>query len=419
MVRHAYSRVAPGGRAQFTPPELSVKQPLAVLVCALAVAALGGCTARASTTRVTAADGPHVISPATGSGIGIIITQNGCGGGWSADGGTRTFQIHNADTQTTEVDLIDPSTGGVYGEVESLAPGVTRPMDVRLGKGRYAFRCYAEDRDAANGPTVTVRSGVGSPAVKPASTVDLAGAIKTYDAYVAGGVVVLQRDVTTLDTVVRGGDRAQAEVAWLTAHLDYNRLGAAYDAFGDYADEIDGTPDGLPGGLHDKDFTGFHRIEYGLWHGESMTSLAAQTHTLVSDVGGLRADLPQEQIDPNDMPLRAHEIMENTLEFQLSGVADMGSGTSLATAYANVQGTQRVLNAIAPVIRPRYTGWPKVGTWLATMRSALLSVRRPDGSFTPVNQLSQAQHERIDAAAGGLLEALAPIAAIGDVRRTS
>jgi hypothetical protein len=30
-----------------------------------------------------------------------------------------------------------------------------------------------------------------------------------------------------------------------------------------------------------------------------------------------------------------------------------------------------------------------------------------------------AQREHIDAAAGGLLEALAPIAAIGDVRRTS
>jgi hypothetical protein len=32
--------------------------------------------------------------------------------------------------------------------------------------------------------------------------------------------------------------------------------------------------------------------------------------------------------------------------------------------------------------------------------------------------LSVADRQRIDAAAGGLLEALAPIAAIGDVRRT-
>ncbi len=28
-----------------------------------------------------------------------------------------------------------------------------------------------------------------------------------------------------------------------TAHLTYQRLGAAYDAFGDFGDEIDGLPD--------------------------------------------------------------------------------------------------------------------------------------------------------------------------------
>jgi high-affinity iron transporter len=32
--------------------------------------------------------------------------------------------------------------------------------------------------------------------------------------------------------------------------------------FGNYDDEIDGTPDGLPGGVNDPSFTGFYRIEY-------------------------------------------------------------------------------------------------------------------------------------------------------------
>jgi len=348
----------------------------------------------------------------------VTITQGSCGGSWSADGGTRTFQVTNRDIQTTEVQLVDPASGGVYAEVEALAPNATRPMQVKLGQGTYAFRCFPEDNEAVTGPAVKVSSGTGSPAVLPVSSLDLAGAIKSYGAYVTAGLTTLAGKVAVLNSVVSGGNRAQAKAAWLDAHLAYNRLGAAYDSFGDFADAIDGVPDGLPGGVHDPDFAGLHRIEYGLWHGEPMPSLAKITKQLITDVAGLRADWPKEQIDPNDLPLRAHEIIENTLQFQLTGAADEGSGTTLATALANVDGTQAVLDAIAPVMSTRYVGWPNVATWMATTRTALATAHRPDGSWMPVGALPAADRLRIDAAVGGLLEALAPIAAIGDVRRT-
>ncbi|HEY7174881.1 MAG TPA: EfeM/EfeO family lipoprotein, partial [Micromonosporaceae bacterium] len=376
---------------------------------AAALAALGALSACTSGTS------------ATTSALSVTVSRGSCGGTWQASGGLRTFQVHNVDIVTTEVDLIDPATGGVYAEVESLAPNATRPMQVQLGHGRYAFRCYPEDTDALNGPTVRITTGeaTGSSAVLPLSGVDLAPAVKTYKAYVNAGLATLATEVATLDAAVNSGDRTRAQAAWLPAHLRYNRLGAAYDSFGDFADEIDGMPDGLPGGVNDPDFAGFHRVEYGLWHGESMVSLAKPADALVSAVAGLRKNFPTEQIDPNDLPLRAHEILENTLQFQLSGHADEGSGTSLATAVANVDGTQAVLNAIAPEMSARYTGWAHVATWITTARSALAVAARPGGGWTPVAALSVADRQRIDSAVGGLLEALAPIAAIGDVRRTN
>jgi iron uptake system component EfeO len=313
--------------------------------------------------------------------LAVTVSRSACGGAWHAEGGDRTFQLTNGDVVTTEVQLTDPATGGVFAEVESLAPNATRPMRVRLGHGAYAFRCYPNDSDAVNGPTVRVTGGlaVGSPAVLPMSGLDLAGSVKTYSAYVTKGLATLAGKVAALDSVTRHGTRGQAERAWLDAHLVYNRLGAAYGTFGDFADEIDGLPDGLPGGVHDPDFAGLHRIEYGLWHGESLTSLAKLTAKVTASVAGLRVDWPKEQVDPNDLPLRAHEIMENTLQFQLTGSADQGSGTSLGTALANVDGTQAVLDALAPVMRSRYTNWPSVGTWMSTLRTALHAARRPGG----------------------------------------
>jgi iron uptake system component EfeO len=133
---------------------------------AAALAALGALSACTSGTS------------ATTSALSVTVSRGSCGGTWQASGGLRTFQVHNVDIVTTEVDLIDPATGGVYAEVESLAPNATRPMQVQLGHGRYAFRCYPEDTDALNGPTVRITTGeaTGSSAVLPLSGVDLAPA---------------------------------------------------------------------------------------------------------------------------------------------------------------------------------------------------------------------------------------------------
>jgi iron uptake system EfeUOB component EfeO/EfeM len=353
--------------------------------------------------------------------VAVVVNRGSCGTQWSAHGGPRTFQIKNSDISTTSVDLIAPGTGGVYAEVESLAPGTTRPMHLTLARGDYAFRCYTEDIDGLTGPVAHIADGPaqGTPAVQPVDNQTLLPSVTQYRQEVTAGLGVLAADVDKLRTVLRGGDLAASRAAWLTAHLDYERLGAAYDTFDDFADKIDGMPDRLPGGVHDPDFTGLRRIEYGLWHGGSPASLAGVADQLATDVAGLRKAFPDQQVDPNDLPLRSHEILENALQFELTGEADQGSGTDLATIDANLDGTQMVLDTLAPVMKTRYSGWGQVTTWMTRTRAEVDSAHRPDGSWTPVTSLDAAHRERLDGDIGQLLEVLAPIAAIGDVRRTS
>ncbi len=47
---------------------------------------------------------------------------------------------------------------------------------------------------------------------------------------------------------------------------------------------------------------------------------------------------PSRPPPPNDLSLRTHEILENTLQFEFTGEDDQGSHTGLATAMANVAG---------------------------------------------------------------------------------
>ena len=377
-------------------------------------------------TACTLAAGAAVAAGCTGqarasSDATITITRGDCGQSWSAPPGTAgTFQIHNAGTVTAEVDLIDPGTGGIYAEIEGLSPGTTRPMSVQLGRGAYAFRCLGEDTDAVTGPTVrlAIANPAQAPAVQPVTRQDMYDAVSRYRGYVAAGLATLSTDAHALAAALHGGDLNASRAAWLTAHLAYERLGAAYGTFDDFADKIDRRPDGLPDGVRDVDFVGLRRIEYGLWHGESPASLAGTGDQLAADVDGLREAFPKQQTDPADLPLRAHEIMENAERFELTGDADQGSGTGLATVDANLDGTGAVLDAIAPVLRPRYPGWAAVTAALANVRALVEAQHNGDGSWTTPAALPRADRERLDAAVGQLLERLAPVAAIGEIRRT-
>jgi iron uptake system component EfeO len=346
----------------------------------------------------------------------IAISRSACGTGWAdPKPGSQTFQLHNTGSVTAEVDLIDPATGVIYGEVEGLSAGTTRPLQVTLGNGDYAFRCLPEDASAIVGPKATVTGGANrSPGVTPVTRNDLLGPVKAYHQHITDNLTGLVTATTALKDAVSSGNREAGRTAWLTAHLAYERLGAAYDAFGDLDGAINGTTDGLPAGTADEGFTGFHRLEHGLWHNEDLAALAKVAEELDSDVRRLRDTFGDSQIDGNDLSLRAHEIMENTLQFELTARTDYGSGSNLATARANLDGTQAVLDVLRPLLEPRYPGLSTVDKWMTRTRVDL------DRTLTtPVAQLDGGQRRRLNADVSELTEVLAPIAAIAEPRRVS
>ncbi|WP_433379321.1 EfeM/EfeO family lipoprotein [Actinoplanes sp. CA-142083] len=211
-----------------------------------------------------------------------------------------------------------------------------------------------------------------------------------YQRYVAGVLDQLTRDVTALRSAVAGSDRTKARAAWLIAQLTWDRVGAAYGSFGDYADAIDGLPQGLPGGVRDPDFTGLRRIEYGLWHGEALGVLRPLADAVAEQVAALRADLPGATPDAIDLPLRLHEILEDALRFHRTGLTDMGAGSGLAETAASVDATEALLDMFGPLLDERRPDLrPAARTGLERLRHAL------------------AVHRDVDAALGGVLETLA------------
>jgi high-affinity iron transporter len=358
--------------------------------------------------------------PTTGGQL-IEVSASRCGKGFTAPRtGRQTFQVRNSGGSTSEIYLIDPDSSAVYGEVEGIAPGTTRSLTATIGSGSFAWRCVPSNGEPVTSAAVRVGGSVAGTAVLPVAEKELTAPLAAYRGYVNHGLAALLTRTRTLQRDIDAGRLDRARADWLPAHLQYASLGAAYGTFATYDQKINGRTAGLPAGVADPDFTGFHRIEFGLWHGASATSLARPAARLTADVAALVKAFPHQTFDPGDLPLRAHEILENTLVRELTGEADYGSGTGLATAEANLQGTRELLTVLHPLLTERDAPLvTTVDTWMARTERLVLAQRGSDGAWTPVEKLPQQTRQKINGTVGQLLEELAPVPDLLEVRKAA
>jgi high-affinity iron transporter len=377
-----------------------VRSGVIVVAVVLAAVAVAG--------AVAASDGGGTAGTAP-----VEVNEFDCATHWTAPpSGQHQITVVNAGTSVADVVLLGASNGLTYGEIEAMAPGLTRTLTAVIPPGRYRLGCVYSENATVYSPIRTV----SGPAVHDAHPYlqvtygQMAPLVTSYRAKVSAGLATLAVDTDRLQAVADTGQVAPTEQAWLVAHLDYARLGAAYDTFGDFNDEIDGRPNGLPQGVDDPGWTGFLRLEYALWHDQPAATVAAVADQLDTYVHQLVAAFPEQTTMPNDLSLRTHEILENTLQFELTGETDQGSHTGLATAAANVQGTEMTLGTIAPllgrhdpaVLAASTAALHRLGTLIATYQQA-------DGSWTPVQSLTPSEREHLDGAIGQYLETVSPV----------
>jgi high-affinity iron transporter len=344
----------------------------------------------------------------------VTVTSTGCAKDWSAaTTGPQTFTVTNQSSKAGEVNL-DNAAGAVVAEIETLGPATAADMTATLGPGSYTFRCYLSGQAVTTSATVQVtgKAAQGTPAaIKPVTVQELTGPNQKYQAYAAGELRTLASDVTRIKTDLQHGNLGAAKTDWLAAQLDWEKVGASYDSFGADGTAVDGLPDGLVNGASDNDFSGLHRLEYGLWHGQGAASLVPVVNVLARDVATVQKNLISDDLagDPTNLPIRAHEILEDALRDHLSGVDDQGSGDAYPETYADLQVTRVVLSELAPLITARAAKLlPTVQAQLNALQTTLLATR-VHGRWTSLSSASLAMRQQVDGPLGALLETLSSV----------
>jgi high-affinity iron transporter len=348
----------------------------------------------------------------------IVVTATACAPGWGPQrAGRHAFVIDNRTTHAGAIYLFNPFTGVTVAARTALRPESTVTVPLTLKPGNYTWACHLTGIATHQSINVTVRpipvmTAAGPATPIPVAPMQLAGPVQRYRTYVRTQLALLVTQTAALRSAIAGGQLGQAESAWLIAHLTWQRLGAAYDAFGTLGTKINGLSPGQgvgqsPGTPGSTSFEGFHKIELDLWGHGDLTAAGMDTDQLATNLSTLVSRFGRDSIPPAELPLRTHEILEDSQRDELSGDDDYGSGTDMASVEEDVSGTEVLLQLLAPLLKERA---PELVQRAAVQLHRLdveLAATQQGGRWVAVGDVPLAQREQVEGAMGAALEILA------------
>ncbi|GAA1085632.1 FTR1 family protein [Tsukamurella strandjordii] len=344
----------------------------------------------------------------------VTVTAEDCAREFSGAGpGLQRISVTNKSGKSGEINLVDAG-GAVVGEIETIGPATTADLSATLGNGTYQFVCYLAGQQPTRSEQFTVTGGSGEApkAVDRVTKADLEGVNATYQDYVLQVLPTVESALGRVRSALAGGDVDGAKRAWLDTMTAWERVGASYNSFGAAGKAVAGLPDGFADGVRDPEFSGIRRIEYGLYRGEAPAALLTQVDKTSEGLQKVRTDLRTDEIagDPVTLTKRAQEILEDALRDHLTGVSDQGAHAGYAATAAGVDATRAVLRIVEPLLVTRAPELlPTARRELDEVIRALDAVKRPDGTYPPLDTPPLAQRQKINGTVGQALETLSAV----------
>jgi iron uptake system component EfeO len=405
-----------------TPSEPGAR-PIAVRVGAVGIAVvaivgvLAGCSSSkkssagasgssGSTASTVAAD-PHTVT--------VAITAKGCPAPQASyTSGALTFNITNKDaTAVTEIELL--SGERILGEKENLPPGFSGSFVLSLNPGDYTLYCPGATTEKA---TFKVTGTATSSASTDAGTLLKQGTV-TYGTYVSQQVASLVATVAPLNTALHGTDLAAAQTAYMKSRAYYERIEPVAESFTTGGTDLDAAIDARDGDVPADQWTGFHRIEKGLFADKSLAGLGAYGDGLVANVAKLQSLTTGLTYQPAELANGAVDLLDEVGKSKITGEEERYSHIDMLDFQANVEGAEQAyanlqpgLNKIDPTFSASVsTAFTSLDTLLDKYRSTtnasgfVLYSAITDADRTQLTQALQAVSEPLSQVASKVVSA--------------
>ncbi|WP_017999708.1 iron uptake system protein EfeO [Paracoccus sp. N5] len=261
-------------------------------------------------------------------------------------GGRRSFEIVNASDRPIEWEILDGVM--VVAERENIAPGFRATLEVQLQPGEYAITC-----GLLSNPRGTLSVTASDEASAAASEVTLRkflGPLSEYRVFLVMQGNAAVKAAETLRAAIAAGDVKAAQAAWREARLPYRRIEPLAYRFSDLEDRIDPRAAYLEKREDDPGFTGYHRLEYGLFAQNSTEGLLPAADALLADLKELAQRLKQAPLDPGLLIELPGASALQMAQAQVPQGENLYAGNDLQDFAAGIEGIGKLAGLLRQVV---------------------------------------------------------------------
>ena len=254
---------------------------------------------------------------------------------------------------------------------------------------------------------------VGAAAIQPAfaevAPYDLVTPVAEYKIYVTESVQKLVTETRAFTEAVKAGNLDKAKALFAPTRTHYEAVEPIAELFSDLDASIDSRADDHEQAEKDPGFTGFHRIEYGLFEQKSTEGLTPYADKLMADVLELQKRIASLTFPPDKVVGGAAVLMEEVAATKISGEEDRYSHTDLWDFDANFAGSKKIFDLFRPLIEKDDKAFvSKVEANFAKVDKILDKYKTKDG-FETYDKLTDADRKVLAGAVNTLAEDLSTL----------
>jgi FTR1 family protein len=335
--------------------------------------------------------------------VAVKLTDAGCEPAqMKLEAGRVEFKVTNGGTgRVSEFEVLSGSR--ILGEKENLVAGLSGSFTVNLKPGQYALSCPGGKTAATGvltvGGTAAAAAGSDDPLLKSATA--------SYASYVTNQSKTLVERTQKFVDAIKAGDVEQAKSLFASTRQPYETIEPVAESFGTLDPEIDARVNDVEQGTP---WTGFHKIEQGLWVKKSTKGLEPIADKLLADVKKLQAKTTGLTYQPEELANGANGLLDEVSASKITGEEDRYSHTDLYDFAANVEGSEAAFGLLAPALKKAD---PTLATTIGQRFDAVnaeLATLKQGNAFPSYDTVDEAQRKKLSQLVDALAEPLSKVA---------
>ncbi len=340
---------------------------------------VGACTAPSSTETSESS-----TSTTNTSEIAVTVTNTNCQpNAITVPAGKTTFVITNKSDQPLEWEILDGVK--VIEERENIAPGFKQRLVADLDAGEYDMACGLRNNPKGK---LTVQAAGTTEASLPSAT-ELVGPIAAYKVYIIQEIDQLVAKNQKFTDAVITGDVEAAKKLYAPARVHWERSEPIAELFSDLDSSMDAREDDFAQKADDPNFTGYHRLEKALFKDNTTAGMKPIAEKLMADSLELQKRITDLPIEPKNMVGGAAALIEEVVATKISGEEDRYSRTDLWDFNANVEGSQKIVELLRPLVSKANPDLQtRVDSAFTEVNTTLAKYKIASGGFESYDKLS-------------------------------